>query len=110
MKVKCNATIDDMEQLEDKFDAPPKFKKQKSKKAEPFIVECHYTPHGMCNWGWSKHGSYSSEKRANQALEQMKKCNKGIFDAFRMYDERVDKPGNVLWPLPEVKWVALERE
>jgi len=96
MKNSCNITIDDVEQLEDTFDAPPKFKKQKSKKEEPFIVECHYVPMGMCNWGWSKHGSYSSEKRANQALEQLKKSNRGIFDNFRMYDERVSKPGNVL--------------
>jgi hypothetical protein len=110
MKLKCDVKVDDtIEDIEYNFENPPKFKKVKSSIKEPFIIEEHYAPNAIASWGWIKVGSYSTEKRAKQALDFLKKKNVrniSIIDDYRMYDIREEKPDK---EKKERKWIELKR-
>lgn len=79
MKIKINTSTKNIEEIEDKVDGVNNsHKTKKHSDKTPYIVEYKY-PNGYWSleWmnNWIKHGKYTTQERADQAIVQLKKQN-----------------------------------
>lgn len=79
MKIKLNTSVKNIEEIEDRVDGVNNsHKTKKCYDKTPYIVEYKY-PEGTWGFpwmkGWIKKGKYTTQERADQAIDQLKKQN-----------------------------------